>query len=147
MAGETCDISAEVTDPDPLGLNVRAGPERTAQKVGTVPNGAMVTITKSSGRWVYISDVNTFGEPMTSTFQPGWVYGGLLGVSSNEQKQMMRHGASNFAAPMGAVEGMGSIQSCKGQWVKVKMPGLDGSPMVGWLAPGSHCGNPVTTCA
>jgi SH3-like domain-containing protein len=40
-----------------------------------------------------------------------------------------------------STEDIGNVQACRGQWLQVQT-----KKAKGWMAPGSHCGNPVTTC-
>jgi len=71
----------------------------------------------------------------------GWIFGPLTSVRSRG-KALLFQSASKSSDSVGQMPDQeeASVQSCSGGWVKVKYK------VEGWLAPGTHCGNAVTTC-
>jgi SH3-like domain-containing protein len=79
----TCDVDAEIIDPDPTGANIRDRPTGDSTVIGKLSRASTakpfqggVRILAVDGKWIYIQpdrDTNSFR-------QPGWINGKLLGV-------------------------------------------------------------------
>jgi SH3-like domain-containing protein len=144
-----CDVAAYMDGYGPKVLNVRAGPSPTAAIVGRIrepaePGGDAVGlhITASSGEWLQIGRTETMDG--TVVFKgTGWVYGPLMGVSANSPSARLRERPQTGGRVVAVVPSQdgGQVLGCKGEWVKIRYKGKEG-----WAAPGSYCGNPVTTC-
>src|ERR1700750_3152778 len=54
-----CDVQAIVVDPDPAGLNVRRGPDKSSSVIATLKSkdgSIAVTIKGATGQWIRIED-------------------------------------------------------------------------------------------
>ena len=142
-----CDISVYVTDQDPDGLNVRAGPSGTARVLRTVGNSAsgVAWIKGQSGAWFRISrivDAETDGVLFRGD---GWVHGSLLGldVANGDPTLYARPSARGpVLAKLIADQSGVTLIGCEGRWAKVRAAGR-----IGWLSPAGQCSNPLTTCS
>lgn len=137
-----CDIRVFPIDPDPKGTNVRSGPTADSRVAGVIASqDSELDVTGSSGKWLRISHAE--GVDGTSFFSgEGWVFAGLMGVNSRSATKL--HASPDPASPVVgsmAADEQGVVQACKGNWVQVQSKKIKG-----WMAPGTHCGNPVTTC-
>lgn len=137
-----CDIKVFQIDPDPKGSNIRSGPGSENKVVGVVPMGDNeLVVTGSEGKWLRIRH----GENVegTSFFDgEGWVFAGLTGVTARAVTKL--HASPDGASPVVgslAPDTQATVQACSGQWVQVQA-----GKVKGWMAPNTHCGNPVTTC-
>lgn len=159
-----CAISAWVSDPDPNGLNVRAGASRDAAILGQLPRDdgyfpAEVSITGSQDGWFRISkavlDDYTAAEPKVVFEGEGWVSGRLLGLLLNDANL---HAAPSTESPVvahlshedadGNVSGADSfivtrLLGCEGDWAQVEGTFID-THLTGWAT--RTCSNQVTTC-
>ena len=137
-----CDLTVFPIDPDPKGSNVRSSPGADGRVLGVIASqDAEITVTGALGKWLRIS--NAEGMEGTSFFDGvGWVFSALTGVTARSATKL--HASPDPASPvvgtMGADE-QGAVQACSGKWVQVQI-----KKAKGWMAPGTHCGNPVTTC-
>jgi SH3-like domain-containing protein len=137
-----CDVKVFPIDPDPKGSNIRSGPGSDNKVLGLIPSGdSELFVTGSTGKWLRISHAEDVGG--TSLFDgEGWVFAALTGVTARSAIKL--HASPDPTSPvlgsMGADE-QGTVQACKGSWVQVQA-----KKAKGWMAPNTHCGNPVTTC-
>lgn len=153
--GVRCEVQAFVVDPDPAGLNVRAGPDKSSRVITTLKHSAdytiALTITGASGPWVKIKDAEA-EETSDSLFKgPGWVYGPLLATQTRGKyghdlnkpvvkvlKEPDSRGAVVTVLP---VETQVNIIGCRGGWAQVRYKKFEG-----WLPPESQCADTLTTC-
>merc|ERR1711991_205263 len=109
----------------------------------------------AKGGWIHIEEYHDFSDSEAAfdaisrpagvpPFKPGWVWGKLLSVDSNEAPRKFYAAPSESSRVVQEKYGMNlKIRDCKDRWLKV----LDSETNVeGWLPIGSYCGNPVTTC-
>lgn len=142
QAVEVCSFRAYVNDPDPKGLNVRVGPSSSDPVIGVVREPDVdVRVTAARGSWLRINRAESVEGAIL--FQgEGWVYAQLTAVRSRYRVALRK--SPNSGSPAVVVmppEEEGTVLGCRGSWVKVRFRGKEG-----WMAPDSHCGNPVTTC-
>ncbi|MFD1944263.1 SH3 domain-containing protein [Paradevosia shaoguanensis] len=159
-----CTISAWVNDPDPNGLNVRAGPSRDAAVIGRLPLDddhfpAKVSIIGAQDGWFRIDkavlDDYTDTQPKVVFEGEGWVSGRLLSLLVNDPDL---HAAPWAESPVvahlfyqdayGSVAGADSfgvtrLITCQGDWVQVEGTFID-TQLTGWAT--RTCSNQVTTC-
>ena len=143
-----CDISAYVTDQDPNGLNVRAGPSGTARVLRKVDNSAssgVARIRGRSGAWYRVSRIVDAETDSTLFSGDGWVHGSLLGldVANGDPTLYARPSARGpVLARLTADQSGVTLIGCEGRWAKVRADGR-----IGWLSPAGQCSNPLTTCS
>jgi SH3-like domain-containing protein len=137
-----CDINVFPVDPDPKGSNVRSGPGAENRVLGVIASqDAELEVTGSAGKWLRIRHAE--GVDGTSFFDgEGWVFAALTGVTARVATKLYAapDATSSVVGSMGAEES-GTAQACRGHWVQVQT-----KKARGWMAPNTHCGNPVTTC-
>jgi SH3-like domain-containing protein len=137
-----CRLTVFANDPDPAGLNLRSAAGTGSQVVATiVDSDAMLDVTGSRGKWLRVERVR--GADGTVQFEgEAWVFGPLTGVRANRTLDLLAapQKTSPAVARMPA-EQTGVVEACDAMWVRVRH-GKAG----GWMAPGAHCGNSVTTC-
>jgi hypothetical protein len=164
-----CNISAWSTDPDPAGLNVRAGPGADTAVIARLPAplkvegytfGAEVSITGSKDGWFRIEKAvleDYVGDQKTKVLfeGEGWVTGRFLSLTVNAID--LRRDPSSSAPVVTRLigedaEGVGAgpdsfaierLEACEGNWVKIEGTFL-GSAFNGWTT--GTCSNQVTTC-
>ena len=142
-----CDISAYVTDQDPNGLNVRAGPSGTARVLKVVTNAAsgVARIKGQSGAWFRISGI-VDAETDTMLFRgDGWVHFSLLGLDVASGDPRLYAGPGARSRVLARLEPDGSLVKligCSDGWAKVRF-----GTRTGWLSPDGQCSNPLTTCS
>lgn len=126
----------------PKGLNVRSGPGTEYPVIKNIDDSDVeVDVAGSSGKWLRIRRATAVD--LTVKFKgDGWVFAPLMGVSANRSVPLhvAPDKASASVSTIKADDG-GNVQSCAGEWVQVQFENRKG-----WMEPGSHCGNPVTTC-
>lgn len=143
----SCAISAYVTDRDPNGLNVRAGPSARARVLDTVSNAGsgVAVITGHSGGWFRVRAIDD-AETDTQLFRgDGWVHGALLGLdvaNADPRLYAARDRNSRVLARLRADETRLTLIGCSGGWAQVRAEGR-----TGWLSPAGQCSNPLTTCS
>lgn len=159
----SCSFGAFVTDSDPAGLNVRAGPDVTSAIVGKIPPQALseddppirayveVEVVASQGGWFRIRNArdNALLAPAgRKVFNgAGWVSGRHLSVKS--QAAVGRDVASARGRPVRAAVDFDSdafvrsarLHDCVGQWVLVSSPEHQFN---GWL--NRICATQETSC-
>ena len=143
-----CALSTYVTDQDPAGLNVRAGPSGTARVLRKVDNSAssgVARIRGRSGAWYRVSRIVDAETDSTLFSGDGWVHGSLLGldVANGDPTLYARPSARGpVLARLTADQSGVTLIGCEGRWAKVRAAGR-----VGWLSPSGQCSNPLTTCS
>lgn len=159
-----CSFSGWSGDPDPAGLNVRAGPSPTARIVGTLPPpedhpdnetrfGATFDVVESRNGWFRIENARRWSQEGRgpSTLPAGWISGRHLAF------QLMTDRAFAAPDPNSAVvltswnEDGTLIQfryrhptECRGEWVRLTTIGRDGGERQGWVR--GICGIQETGC-
>lgn len=139
-----CDFYAYVIDKDAGGLNVRSGAGKTFKNVGKImpdPDGVMLEVKGSTGSWVMIENAETLSGAETFSGK-GWVFASMLGMSTRMKAKLYSSASlkGKTLATIPAEEEV-TLLGCSAGWAKVKYANKQG-----WLAPGSQCGSPVTTC-
>ena len=142
-----CDIGAYVIDPDPRGLNVRAGPGTGFRVIAVLPGGSAnsveVEVTGASGRWLRIRNATT---PDSLVFRgPGWVYAQMLGTGTSDHGpvSLYREPRRGSAVAGRLDTGTGvTLLGCRGGWARVQVANL-----TGWLDPESQCSLTQTNCS
>ena len=137
-----CRLAVFVNDPDPAGLNLRSAPGTESRVLATiVDRDAMLDVTGSSGKWLRVERVRNADG--TVQFEgEAWVFGPFTGVRSNRPLGLLA--APQQTSPVVArmpAERTGVVLACDAMWVRVRHGNTGG-----WMAPGAHCGNSVTTC-
>lgn len=153
-AATRCEVPAFVVDPDPAGLNVRAGPDKTSRVINALKRGdytIAVTITGATGEWVRIKDAEA-EETGDALFKgPGWVFGPLLATQARGPygrnldkpvvKVLKEPDKRSAVVTLLPVETQVNIIGCRGGWAEVRYKKFEG-----WLPPESQCANTLTTC-
>jgi len=157
LAGETaCDVTLDVDDPDPKGMNVRAAPGKPPGAVIAVlkPDGDWTEVhaTGQSGDWLRIDLASTVDddapEGMRDVFKGnGWVHVSGLGVSElmTGEGTVLRAGPSDSAKALRKISYDNEpkhtrILGCSGKFLKIDADGL-----VAWTR--LYCTNQRTTCS
>ncbi len=155
-----CKFSGWSTDPDPSGLNVRAGPSKTAKVIGSlppakksedfeIPFATMFDVVEAKDGWFRIENAAEWavGQLEPSMLPKGWISGRFVGF--NLQTEV------GFAAPnpksarvfqSATWEGPPTkrgITDCAGEWVKINY-GPVSAPKQAWFR--GVCGNQETSC-
>ncbi|HSW13604.1 MAG TPA: SH3 domain-containing protein [Solimonas sp.] len=151
-----CKASAYVVDPDPQGLNVRAGPGSASKALARIHNGDLVRITGARGQWIRIdrAESEADSEDYQTVFSgEGWIFGPLLGVgpSWNEDGKTPVHeqpSAGSRVLQRLAYEANpgGVLQGCRGDWLDLQYEGKP-RPLRGWVEAGKVCVNLRTECS
>lgn len=137
-----CHLAVFVNDRDPAGLNLRRGPGTDSEIVATIVDAdAMLDVTGSSGKWLRVERVR--GADGTVQFKgDAWVFGPLTAVRA--KRALALQVTPQLTSPVVTImpaEDFGAVQECDAMWVRVRHGKSDG-----WMPPGAHCGNSVTTC-
>ena len=149
-----CDVQLKVADPDPKGLNVRAGPSATAPIVGVLkPDGdwTWVHATGQGGDWIAIDRAETIDDDAPNGSRAvyaktGWVHVGKLGISELQTGNgtVLR---DRPAADARVVKRIGAqdtapvrVLGCHGKFIEVRTGRLRG-----WTD--RWCNNERTTCS
>jgi len=157
LAGEqACDITLNVHDPDPKGLNVRAAPGKPPGKVVTAlkPDGEWTEVhaTGQVGEWLRIDSAATVDddapEGMREVFRgDGWVHVSGLGISElmTGEGTLLRASPSDSAKLLKKIgpddePKRTRILGCSGKFIKVDADGL-----IAWTR--QFCTNERTTCS
>ena len=152
-SAQACDVTLNVHDPDPKGLNVRATPSGrvvTALK----PDGEWTEVhaVASSGDWLRIDAASTVDDDapdgMRDVFRgDGWVHVSGLGISElmTGEGTMLRASPSDSAKLLKRIgpddePKRTRILGCSGKFIKVDADGL-----VAWTR--QYCTNERTTCS
>lgn len=160
--GGKCDITLDVTDKDPNGLNVRATPSAsgkilTALKLGKSGDYIEVHVTAQAGDWyaidsaVVYNDINDEHDTTTPDEQTifhghGFVHKSKVGGSSMDGVSELRDAPSDGAKILlkdfggdDTADTSYQILGCEGQWYKLHIRGK-----TGWSK--DVCTNERTTC-
>jgi hypothetical protein len=157
LAGEqACDITLNVDDPDPKGMNVRAAPGKPPGKVihRLVPDGEWteVHVTGQVGDWLRIDSAATVDddgpEGMREVYRgDGWVHVSGLGISElmTGEGTELRAAADDKSKLLRKITYDNEpkrtrVLGCSGKFLKVDADGL-----VAWTR--NYCTNERTTCS
>ena len=149
-----CDVTLNVTDPDPKGLNVRATPTTRGSIVAVLkPDGewTSVHVTGQQGEWLSINRAETIDDnaksgSRTVLDKPGWVHASKLGVSElfAGSGTVLRDKPANDGKVLLRIKDEDSLPTqllaCSGKYIKVRHGKLEG-----WTD--SWCNNERTTCS
>jgi uncharacterized protein YraI len=148
-----CQAEAYVVDPDPAGLNVRAGPGRGHEVIGKMHAGDLVDLTGARGEWLRIGrgQAESPSEDYVTVFAgEGWVHGGKLAVGGayNENQGTPLHERPDAASPVLrrlAFDDIGeaTLRGCRGGWLDLDY----GKGRRGWVESGKVCVNLRTECS
>jgi hypothetical protein len=154
----SCDLSLNVVDPDPRGLNVRAAPGKPPGKVIAVlePVGdwTQVHVVGQAGEWLLIDRAEAVDDEaadgMREVFRGGgWVHASGLGVSElyvGGEGVVLRAGPSEDAAEVLRIDDYDRqptqvrVLGCRARWLEVEAGGKRGFTRT-W------CNNERTTCS
>lgn len=149
-----CDVSLNVADPDPRGLNVRAAPGTAASVIAVLkPDVEWITVhaIAQQGDWIRIDravgidDDAPNGERVVFRGD-GWVHLRLLGVSSLfvGGGATLRQRPDAAAPPVFTLHGDDALPTrvlgCSGRYIRVRY-----GERVGWTD--RWCNNERTTCS
>jgi hypothetical protein len=148
---QACDVSVDITDPDPKGTNVRATPGGTisAQLTNPTADGWIeVHITGQLGDWFEIDRANLINADLGREGKiifhgTGYMHKSVLGVSgmANGGKIYADHDIkSRLIDPHAAGEQTVDLLGCWGEFLKVHV-----KKGTGWTT--EACTNMDTTCA
>ena len=162
-----CAISGWSDDKDPAGLNVRAGPDKSAAIIGRIPPERMqgyesiaaeFDIIGSRDGWLLIRDVHyaDYGEgkgDRAVLAGPGWVYADkvrftindndLRGAPDRAARTVMKLiTPDHTAGPDSAI--IEHVYGCNGAFADILVH-LRGPSARGWVT--GICSNQVTTCS
>ena len=151
-----CDLTLNVADPDPKGLNVRASPGKPAGRVlaRLEPTGDRneLHVTGQSGDWLRIDRAAAIDDEaldgISEVFRGnGWVHVSGVGISelSTGEGTVLRAAPDDKAALVRKVTPDTEpkhtrVLGCRGKWLQVE---ADGVPA--WTR--SFCTNERTTCS
>lgn len=151
-AATKCDVSLDVTDTDPHGLNVRAAPSAQAGIVAVLkPGGDWIQVhaTAQSGDWFAIDSATMMdttlptGEKILFHGQ-GFVHRSKVGGSEMKAQAVLRDKPDDKGKIILDVTGQGEVPvqvlGCTGQYYKVEV-----RKTVGWSK--DVCLNELTTCS
>ncbi len=137
-----CDFNVFPIDRDPKGTNVRNGPGPENRIIATIGDqDSEIAVTGISGKWLRVQHAESV-EGKVFLDGEGWLYASLMGVTA--RRAIKLHAAPDAkSAVVGSMsaDNQGTVLSCAGKWIQVQAGQLKG-----WMAPETHCGNPVTTC-
>ncbi|HEV2866938.1 MAG TPA: SH3 domain-containing protein [Allosphingosinicella sp.] len=142
-----CSISAYVTDRDPHGLNVRAGPSTRAAVLRVVSNAGsgVAAVRARRGGWFRVAAI-VDAESEAELFRgDGWVHRSLLhldGTAADPRLYAAPRRDARVLARVDPDEADLVLIGCSGAWAQVHVRGR-----TGWLSPDGQCSNPLTTCA
>ncbi|HEU4557264.1 MAG TPA: SH3 domain-containing protein [Longimicrobium sp.] len=144
-----CDLGAYVIDPDPNGLNVRAGPGTGHRVIGKLPGGTSnsveVEVTGASGQWLRIRNATVIDEAEPRFRGPGWVFARMLGTGTSDHGPVTLYRQPRRGSPAAGRLDTGTqvtLLGCRGGWAQVHVANL-----TGWLDPQSQCSATQTTCS
>ena len=145
--GVACEITALVADPDPNGMNVRAGPSTRSPVLRVIPVDAsgVATVREQRGTWFRVARITDEIEGTDLFRGDGWVHRSLLGLTvANGDTRLYAapNRRSRVLSTLRADETAITLIGCSGQWAKVSAEGREG-----WLSPSGQCSNPLTTCS
>jgi len=151
-----CDLSLDVIDPDPNGVNVRATPSLSGKVIAQlkpIAEWTEVHVAAQRGDWLRINhadsvDDNALGGMSESWTGSGWVHRAGLGVSElsvgegttlraapDDSSAIVRRIVSPDAEPKQV-----HVLGCRGKWLQVEADGV-----AAWTR--TWCNNQRTTCS
>ena len=159
-----CSFSGWSTDPDPRGLNVRAGPSATARILGTLPPpepgedvevdfGATFDVVEARDGWFRIENARRWSQAGqgASTLPSGWISGRFVGFQLQTDKAFAEPDPASAIVVTSWEEDGGLSQfgyrnptACRGEWVRLTVVGRDGGERQGWVR--GVCALQETTC-
>jgi hypothetical protein len=151
-----CNLSLDVVDPDPRGMNVRATPGKPAGRVlATLPlaqEWTEVHVTGQSGDWLRIDRAETVDDEAPEGMREvwkgsGWVHVSGLGVSelSTGEGTVLRAAPADSSPVLLRITPDNEpkhvrVLGCRARWLQV-----DADRLKGWTR--SWCNNQRTTCS
>jgi hypothetical protein len=149
-----CDVTLNVTDPDPKGLNVRAAPSTQGKIVAVLkPDGewTSVHVTGQQGEWLSIDHAETIDDnakdgSRTVLDKPGWVHISKLGISElfTGSGTVLREKPAADGKALLRIKDEDSVPTpllaCSGKYIKVRHGKVEG-----WT--NTWCNNERTTCS
>lgn len=139
-----CDIWVYVKDPDPKGVNLRAGPGIGNKVVAVIPkdrDGTIVHLVGSLNGWMQVAVAETVEGKVVFKGR-AWGHGSRFAVATRGPGRILdaprKTGKLLGRTPM---EYEMTVAGCRLRWLYVKS-----ARGIGWLAPDNYCGSPVTTC-
>lgn len=159
-----CTFSGWSSDPDPNGLNVRAGPSSTARIVGTLPPpergedvevdfGATFDVVEARDGWFRIENARRWSQQGRgpSSLPSGWISGRYLAFQLMTDKAFAEPDPNSAVVVTSFMEDGGLSQfayrnptDCRGEWVRLTVVGEDRREQQGWVR--GICGAQETTC-
>jgi hypothetical protein len=159
-----CRFSGWSSDPDPRGLNVRAGPSAEARILGTLPPpergedvevdfGATFDVVESRDGWFRIQNARRWSQQGSgpSTLPSGWISGRYLAFQLMTDKAFAEPDPGSPVVATSYVEDGGLSQfayrhpsACRGEWVRLLVTGRNGREREAWVR--GVCGIQETTC-
>jgi hypothetical protein len=156
-AGDTaCDLTLDVIDPDPNGLNVRATPSLSGKVITQLKptsEWTEVHVAAQRGDWLRINHADSVDDEalggMSETWAgSGWVHRAGLGVSelSTGEGTVLRAAPDDDSAIVRRIVGPDAepkqvrVLGCRGKWLQVEADGV-----AAWTR--SWCNNQRTTCS
>ena len=147
-----CDVSLNVTDPDPKGLNVRAAPKVAPDNIVGVlkPDGEWTTVhvIGSQGDWFLIDGAemvdDNAAQGMRSAFKgQGWVHRSKVGGIEIEPRDVLEAPQAGAKSLMRGSDTARTaalkVMACQGKFIQ-----LQGGNIKGWAT--RYCTNQRTTC-
>lgn len=158
-----CDFSGWSGDPDPAGLNVRAGPSATAPIVGRLPPEERVDdylfatgfdVVESRNGWFRIANAYRWSDERggPSTLPSGWISGRFLDFALQTDKAFAEPDPASRVVATSWIDsrderheiGFRHPTACRGEWVRLTVTGHDGVAREAWVR--GVCGLQETTC-
>jgi len=159
-----CNFSGWSSDPDPRGLNVRAGPSPSAPILGALPPpepgedievdfGATFDVVESRNGWFRIENARRWSQAGAgaSTLPSGWISGRYLTFQLQTDKAFAAPDPSSPTVLTSWMDNGTLTQfnyrnptECRGEWVRLTAIGRDGGQRQGWVR--GICGIQETTC-
>ena len=159
-----CAFSGWSSDPDPRGLNVRAGPSPTARIVGTLPPpedhedievdfGATFDVVEARDGWFRIRNARRWSQEGRgpSTLPSGWISGRYLHFQLHTDKAFAEPDPASPTVLTSWMEDGTLTQfryrnptECRGEWVRLTVVDRGGRERQGWVR--GICGLQETTC-
>ncbi len=145
---QACDVTVDITDPDPKGTNVRTAPGGAAIASLTATGDGWIEahITAQLGDWYEIdgaTSIDPGGEDKTVFHGKGYLHKSVVGVSGMQNGGVIYKDHDSASAPVDpAAAGDQEVKllGCWGQFLKVQV-----KKGTGWTT--QVCTNMVTTCA
>lgn len=144
---QPCEGHAYRADSDPRGTRIRATPGGSVilRAMPHDEDGSIVELAESSGNWLRIRGFETLSSGVSERVD-GWVHGPLMAVRTAHPRgaAVALHARPEPGAAVQAEIASDTelpLRGCRGLWRRVQA-----GARTGWLAPGSYCWTPVSTC-